>query len=277
MQVGSVNQQILGNIRWLMLILLERGNFGCDVQQAKARAVYVAGEATKRHADLPEEFIMPESVPSKWTWLPLTARLATAFGWEKFYQKPDAAIKELPQCNAEENAGAAKAGYHYIGTAGGYKVHLRDGVAVRIRFSKDPAGKLRTEYRISSRWQLPSPIQKLLEAVDRVFIYFKDRQHHEIPFAEEARQYLLGCQLEQNLLGDDAQKVGDTIGAAQHGQAAGQIGIYSGILAVLRWAATPPPQAPSSIQIDLKDSPPKRRRMRITTLLALLQHMYLPR
>ena len=163
------------------------------------------------------------------------------------------AIKELPQCNAEENAGAAKAGYHYIGTAGGYKVHLRDGVSVRIRFCKDRAGQLRTEYRISSRWQLPSPIQKLLDAVDRVFAYFKGRQHHEIPFAEEARHYLLGCQLEQNLLGDDAQKVGDTIGAAQHGQAAGQIGIYSGMLAVLRWAATPAPQAPASIQIDLKD------------------------
>ena len=88
-QAGSVNLQILGNIHWLMLMLLERGSFGVDVQQAKARAVYVAGEATKRHADLPSDFILPESVPARFTWLPLTARFAGAFGWEEVYQKPD--------------------------------------------------------------------------------------------------------------------------------------------------------------------------------------------
>lgn len=65
-QAGSVNVQIVGNLHWLMLIHLERGSFGCDVQQAKARAVYVAGEATKRHSDLPSDFILPETVPSRW-------------------------------------------------------------------------------------------------------------------------------------------------------------------------------------------------------------------
>ena len=82
-----------------MLIHLERGNFGCDVQQAKARAVHVAGEATKRHSDLPTEFVLPDTVSSKWTWLPLTARLAAAFGWEKFDQKPDVAEQELAKCD----------------------------------------------------------------------------------------------------------------------------------------------------------------------------------
>ena len=51
--VGSVNLQVLGSVHWQMLIGLERGNFGGDVQQAKARAVYVAGEAIKRHSELP--------------------------------------------------------------------------------------------------------------------------------------------------------------------------------------------------------------------------------
>ena len=49
-----------------MLIHFDRGNFGGDLQQAKARAVYVAGQATKRHADLPSDFILPESVPTRW-------------------------------------------------------------------------------------------------------------------------------------------------------------------------------------------------------------------
>ena len=82
-----------------MLIHLERGNFGVDVQQAKARAVYVAGEATKRHSDLPSEFVLPDGVPSRWTWLPLTARLATAFNWENVYQKPEAAARDLQPCD----------------------------------------------------------------------------------------------------------------------------------------------------------------------------------
>ena len=72
---GSVNLQVIGNLHWLMLINLERGSYGGDVQQAKARALYVAGEATKRHSDLPSDFVLPGDVPSRWTWLPLTARL----------------------------------------------------------------------------------------------------------------------------------------------------------------------------------------------------------
>ena len=58
---------------------------------------------------------------------------------------------------------------------------------------------------------------------------------------EAAKLHLLGCQLEQSLLGDDAQRAGDSVGEAQHGQAAGQIGIYSGLLAILCWAAERPP------------------------------------
>ena len=252
-QAGSVNLQILGNIHWLMLMLLERGSFGVDVQQAKARAVYVAGEATKRHADLPSDFILPESVPARFTWLPLTARLAGAFGWEKFYQKPDVAEQELSKCDHSENVGAAKEGHRYVGPVGGYKVELRDGVIVRLRFSVDEEATMHTEYRISSRWSLPSPIKKLLEAVERVFRYFENKPHHVIPFDEAARQHLLGCQLEQSLLVDDSCKVGDTIGEAQHGQAAGQIGIYGALLAILRWAATPSAAAPAEIRVAMKD------------------------
>ena len=156
------------------------------------------------------------------------------------------------KCDDAENEDAAKAGHRYFGPPGGYKVELRDGVTVRLRFSSVD-GVLRTEYRISSRWKLPSPIQKLLQVVERVFKYLEEKQHHVIPFAEAAREHLLGCQLEQSLLGDDCNKAGDTIGEAQHGQAAGQIGIYSALLAVLQWGATPADAAPADINIEEKD------------------------
>ena len=176
-----MNVVVLGNLHWSALMALERGTYGGDVQQAKARAVYVAGEAGKRHSDLPTDFVLPESVPSRWTWLPLTARLAAAFGWAKFYQEPAAAEAELMPCSAEENAQAGrKPNRKYVGPVGGYHVDLRDGVTVRLRFSKDGSGQLHTEYRISARWALPSPMQKLLDAADHVFKYFETRQHEEV-------------------------------------------------------------------------------------------------
>ena len=140
-------------------------------------------------------------------------------------------------------------------------MELSDGVTVRLRFSKGQDGQLLTEYRISSRWKLPSPIKKLLEGVERVFEYFDTRKHHEIPFTGAARHLLLGCQLEQNLKGDACGKVGDMIGEAQHGQAAGQIGIYSALLAILRWAATPVTVAPAEIEIAEKESDSKKTEM----------------
>ena len=75
----------------------------------------------------------------------------------------------------------------------------------------------------------------------------------DIPVSEPAHHHLLGCRLEQSLIGDDCGKFGDTTGEAQHGRASGQMGIYSGILAVLRWAATQPAQTPETIQIEMKD------------------------
>ena len=54
------------------------------------------------------------------------------------------------------------------------------------------------------------------------------------PLHEDARQQLLGCQLEQSLLAEDCGRVGDSVGEAQHGQAAGHIGIFLALLAILR-------------------------------------------
>ena len=90
------------------------------MQQAKARAVYVAGEATKRFSELRSNFELPDCVCSRWTWLPLTSRFATAFGWDKFYQKPEAA-------DDAENEASAAIGHRYVDPAGGYKVELRNG------------------------------------------------------------------------------------------------------------------------------------------------------
>ena len=67
-------------------------------------------------------------------------------------------------------------------------------------------GDMITEYRISSRWRLQSPMQALLDAVVRAFTYPKRVKHQGIPLTETSRHHLLGCQLEQSLLGDWANR-----------------------------------------------------------------------
>ena len=126
--------------------------------------MYVAGEGTKRHSELPSNFALPDCVRSRWTWLPLTSSVATAFGWDKFDQKPEAAARELSLCYDAENEATAAIGHRCVGPAGGYKVELRNGVMLRLRFHQKETGEMTTEYRISARWKLPSPTKSLLDS-----------------------------------------------------------------------------------------------------------------
>ena len=65
---------------------------------------------------------------------------------------------------------------------------------------------------------------------------------------------MLGCQLEQSLLAEKCGRVSDSVGEAQHGQAAEHFGIFSALLAILCWAAaTPPNQVADTIQIKNQD------------------------
>jgi hypothetical protein len=236
---SPVNIGIAGNIHPRMLMAMERGLVGNHVQATKERFVYCAGRACRRHSDLPSDYQLPENV-SLWTWLPLTARFATSFGWDSFYQNPDAAAQNLQACSDEESLAARADDCQHVGPAGGYKIVLRDGVSVRIRYvAKD--GSLSTQYRISSRWRLPPPLIPLVRGTRQVVKFFETHPHMTIPFTEVARQNLMGAQLEQSLLASDANAIGDSTAEAQHGAAAGQIGIFAGLVRVLRMAATPLP------------------------------------
>ena len=85
------------------------------------------------------------------------------------------------------------------GPAGGYKVLLADGVELRIRYLKSQ-GTLQTQYRISARWNLPSPSAAAMIGVRRVVQFLEARPHFSIPIEPEARELLLGAQLEQSLM-----------------------------------------------------------------------------
>ena len=156
----------------------------------------------------------------------------------------------LSECPAAENAEAAQEGVQYEGPPGGYCAPLRDGTTLRIRYVKK-RGALVTEYRISSRWSVPPPLPRLTQAVRKVMEYFKTRRHITIPFSEAARHDLLGAQLEQSLACTDASALGDSVAEAQHGAAAGQIGIWAALVAIVRWAAAE--NGPAEIEVTEAD------------------------
>ena len=71
----SVNVSIVGNWHWKMILMVERGLTGNHVAATKERCLYCAGTAAKTHEALPADFELAPGQP-RWTWLPLTARLA---------------------------------------------------------------------------------------------------------------------------------------------------------------------------------------------------------
>eukprot|EP00973_Karenia_brevis_P039187 5412640-Karenia_brevis.AAC.1 len=73
---------LLGNAHGKMAVQVERGLIGNHVQACKERWILTAGRATKRHDALPADFRLPPGVESRWTWLPLSSRLAQSFGWD---------------------------------------------------------------------------------------------------------------------------------------------------------------------------------------------------
>ena len=69
-------------------------------------------------------------------------------------------------------------------------------------------------------WAPPAPFAKLVDGARRVIQFFETRPRHTIPFYDDARDLLLGSQMEQSLLATDANRAADATGAA-----AGQIGV----------------------------------------------------
>ena len=223
-----------------MLLAVERGLVGNHVAATKERSLYCAGAAAKRHEDLPADFVLNHDQP-RWTWLPLTAKLADSFGWSSYYQAPEVAAERLTPGTVDvglaKGVSAIEPGtpVEHVGPEHGYKARLLDGVELRLRYIK-VNDVLHTHYRISGRWALPSAHDALVTGVRRVVQFFQSKPHHLIPFEPSARELLLGAQLEQSLLAS-ASRGEEGAGEAQHGAAAGQIGVWAALVRILHLVA----------------------------------------
>ena len=94
---------------------------------------------------------------------------------------------------------------------------------------------LRTEFRISGRWQLPDPTAHIREVAKTVATHFAALPGSMLPFDNEARKVMLGNQVVQSVRAQ--LSTSDSSTAALHANAAGQQGVQAGLVALLDFGA----------------------------------------
>ena len=94
---------------------------------------------------------------------------------------------------------------------------------------------MRTEFRISARWNLPDPTSHIRAAARKLAVHFIDKPHSILPFEPEARKVMLGNQVAQTVRAQLAAN--DPTLAALEANAAWQQGVQAGLVAALDFAA----------------------------------------
>ena len=195
-----VSVSVLGNVHPDMFISMDRGLIGKHTACTKERFVICVDHAVARHAALPEASKVREG-GSPWSWLPLTPQQAQSFGWDRFFNSPEAASEAGLKRDSSDVTGE---GDVFEGPAGGYVVELPDGVESRLRYRRaasDQSGRsVHTEFRISARWNLDDPTEHIHTAAKRVVELFSKKPHADIEFEDDARKILLGNQVALRLV-----------------------------------------------------------------------------
>ncbi|CAK0858744.1 unnamed protein product [Prorocentrum cordatum] len=216
----TVSISILGNAHPDKAIPMDRGCLGSHTAATKERFVFCLDRAVPRRAPLPEDCELEAGDDGR-AWLPLTAQQAAVYGWDHFKDVDD-----------RSQPAPCEGGLVIQGPPGGYVVSFPDGHQSRLRYLCRPDGGLvATEYRISSRWNLPGPADHIRAAARRIAELFKDKPHAVLEFESRAKKILLGNQVAQSNRADMCED--DVPTAALHSKAAEHVGIFAGLLAVL--------------------------------------------
>lgn len=229
----SVSISLVGNAHPSKFIPIDRGDVGIHTACSKERFLICVDRAAARHAALPARTVLP-SGSSPWSWLPLTPQQAAAFGWEAYLDAPGAAQQAgLPADSSADEPG-------FAGPASGYRLDFPDGNESRLRYRlidgvEGGAARVRTEFRISARWNLPDPTEHIRAVARRLARHFLDKPHQVLPFEPEARNIMLGNQVAQSVRAELA--AADPALAALEANAAWQQGVQAGLLAALDYAA----------------------------------------
>ena len=143
-----VNLDLLENLHPEMLIKIERGLVGNHVHATKERFLFSEGRACKRHDALPDGFRLPAGVNSRWTRVWPRALAGTSMTSP---HTPPQITSNHTHCKRTTFTNIQES--DNVGPAGGYIISSRDRVSLRIRYVQVD-GHVKTEYRISARWQL---------------------------------------------------------------------------------------------------------------------------
>ena len=131
-KAGTVNLQVIGDISLarahpprpgkILAAMCSKQRLVPCMSLAKPPSAILSCRAISRHP-----FVCVQGC----RWRPASRPLSAV---TKFYQKPEAAARELSPCDDAENEASASIGHRFVGPAGGYKVELRNGVILRLRF-----------------------------------------------------------------------------------------------------------------------------------------------
>ena len=234
-----VSASILGNGHPAKFISIDRGLLGNHTACTKERFFFCLDEAAPRHAPLPEDADV--SGGKLWTWLPLTPQQASIFGWGDLLDAPEVAQKKcsVPDEGLASLGEQADGALRCVGPVNGYAVTLPDGVPSRLRYvflgsGAGDAAQVRTQFRISARWNATDPTEHIRFGGRRVAEHFASRPHCVLPWENGAREVLLGNQVAQSVRAQMSSE--DSTTQALHANAAGMQGILAALIAVLELA-----------------------------------------
>ncbi|CAJ1456563.1 unnamed protein product [Effrenium voratum] len=225
-----VSLSFLGNGHPGKLIPMERNLEGQHTAATKERFLLCVDVSVPRHESLsPDMLAADDSLPA-WTWLPLTPLQAAIFGWTGILNNPGHFEGQEPGLENIEEGDE------------GFPAVLPNGVRSRIRYVYDsapaPAGPsvaVRTEWRISGRWQVRDQTEHIQAGARRVCEYFAKRPHKTLELTDGAQKLLVGNQVAQSIRATN--KDGQASMEALHANAAHQEGMMSAAVAILELAA----------------------------------------
>ncbi|CAK9072015.1 DUF3510 domain-containing protein [Durusdinium trenchii] len=179
-----VSFSVLGNGHPTRIIAMERNLEGQHTAATRERFMMCVNSSVARRDALPESMLVADPDLPAFTWLPLTTLQAAIFKREGVVNNPEYFANSVAESQDADQEG--------------YPIAFPDGVPSRIRYKvqTDDRGQnlgMQTEFRISGRWHMKDPTDRIQLGAKRVTEHFRSRPHSVLAMEEVARKLLLGC------------------------------------------------------------------------------------
>ncbi|CAK9053491.1 DUF3510 domain-containing protein [Durusdinium trenchii] len=170
-----VSFSVLGNGHPPRIIAMERNLEGQHTAATRERFMMCVNSSVARRDALPESMLVADPDLLAFTWLPLTTLQAAIFKREGVVNNPEYFANSVAESQDADQEG--------------YPIAFPDGVPSRIRYKvqTDDRGQnlgMQTEFRISGRWHMKDPTDRIQLGAKRVTEHFRRRKMCEHPQLE---------------------------------------------------------------------------------------------